>query len=218
MASVSALQVKTGSPAPPPPGSECDELNEDVNNEDEKIKKSIEENSRTEKSKKRKLEGHMASTVTSSKLTCGGAVTKKTAYSSLSRLPTQERKNYVGGIKAGEKSNLCTPEGKEPFKHAPSNWSTTCTHTEGRFIEDKFAQNPGQPVSGCELVMKIKWKQRIPIKQGENIVGYKQDDPLDKPCGGCEKTICRAIECGLHIYMCKEDEEGKQVKQKPDFC
>ena len=204
MPSVSALQVKTGSPAPPPPDPDCAELTADVEAADQDIKKSINNSSRTPQSKQRKLDGHKASTVTSSKMTCGQSVSKETAYSSMSRLPKEERKNHAAGIKSSEKSNLCTPPGEKPFKHAPSNWSTTCTHTEGRLIEDKFGENPGQSVSGCEVVMKIKWKQRAAIKNAAGkITGWKEKKPKDVPCEGCKKTICRAQACGLKISLCR---------------
>jgi hypothetical protein len=191
-------------------------LKDNVEAEDQRIKDSISSGSKTKKSEKRKLDSHKASTVTSSKATCGGATAHKPAYSSLSRLPTKARGRYAKGT-GGKRSNMCKKKKNgKPFKHSPDNFRSSCNHTEGRIIEDLFKKHGLNP-TGCELVMKIKWKQRVPIKKGKKIIGFREKPPLDKPCPHCEKVICHAIACGLKIFLCK-DNNGEQRKEEPDFC
>jgi hypothetical protein len=211
--------ASTGKPKPLVQDSDCAELKDDVENADQKVQRSIRSGSRTKQSLKNKLDGHKGSTVSASKLKCPGrAPMKKPAYSAMSRLPARSRPAFAQGIKPGQASHLCKKDGK-PFKHVPSNARSSCTHTEGRFIEDIF--NPkkalGGDPGGCELIMKIKWRQRAPIMKGKQIIGFRSKPALSKPCPRCEKTICRAIFCGLKIALCKT-ENGKEVKRPPPDC
>ena len=101
---------------------------------------------------------------------------------------------------------MCEKKGK-PFEHAEKGRSSSCQHTEGRFIEDLFKDHGTKAgrVSNCTVTMSIKWKQR----QADAMGRYKEMEPLDKPCGDCEKTICHAIHCGMQIFICKE---GKRTE------
>ena len=72
--------------------SECDELKEQVEKEDEKIK--------AMRSAPGAARSHMATTVTSSKTTCAGKVVNTTpAYSSRASLPTEVWRNYAEGLR-----------------------------------------------------------------------------------------------------------------------
>jgi len=155
--------------------------------------------------------------VTSSKSSCGGTVQKQKAYSSLSRLPKSAQKNYAQGTK-GKKSNMCPKANGKPFKHSPDNFRSSCNHTEGRLIEDLFKQQgkEGKVPGGCELTMKIKWRQRKPLENAKgNITGYQSKAAKEIPCGQCEKVICHAKKCGLKVFLCIT-ENGKQHKQESD--
>ncbi len=94
-------------------------------------------------------------------------------------------------------------------------WPERLTHTEARFIEDIFA-NKSQNPANCMLTMKIKRKQRSPIKKDGKNVGWAPNGALEKPCPNCEKTICRAMYCGLKIEICKTNEGGKEEKKQQD--
>lgn len=198
--------------------SECEELKDDVEKADEQVQNDIREGSATPGSAKRKLSAHKASTVSSSKATCGGKTTRKPAYSSLKRLPTSARKKYAQGT-AGGASNMCKKPNGRKFKHTPSNGRSSCNHTEGRFIEDLFKDNGKEGrVTSCSLTMKIKWKQRKLVKDAKGkVLRVLGKPPLDKPCPRCEKTICHAMSCGMKIFLCKT-ENGQEKKREPDFC
>ncbi|MEY4562694.1 MAG: hypothetical protein RLZZ618_1971 [Pseudomonadota bacterium] len=210
--------VSTGGVAPPGViKSDCDELKEDVEKADAQVQRDIKKGSANKKTEKRKLDAHKASTVTSSKSSCGGTVQKQKAYSSLSRLPKSAQKNYAQGTK-GKKSNMCPKANGKPFKHSPDNFRSSCNHTEGRLIEDLFKKqgSGGTVPSGCELTMKIKWRQRTAVKTAKgNIKGYKSRPAREGPCAQCEKVICHAKKCGLKIFLCVTKKD-KQEKQEPD--
>ena len=194
----------------------CEKLEVARDAEDDRIKKEIaakkarrKPHERRDYFKKRKqrqrtqaLNAHKATTVSSMFARCGGKDTRKTGYSSHSRLSAKGRKGMAEGIKKGEPSNMCKKKGKE-FEHAEKGRTSSCQHTEGRFIEDQFKEHatPAGRVSNCTVSMSIKWKQRTADSMGR----YKETEPLDKPCGDCEKTICHAIYCGMKILICKED-------------
>ena len=211
--------VSNGGTAPDAGDPECEQLQQDVEQTDQQIKKEIAEGSATPESAKRKLNAHKASTVSSSKATCGNKVMRKPAYSSLKRLPVSARKNYAQGTHGG-RSNMCRKPNGRAYRHTPNNGRSSCNHTEGRFIEDLFKtqSNDGRLGGSCTLVMKIKWKQRKLIKDTKGrVVRVLEKPPLDKPCPRCEKTICHAMYCGLKILLCKT-ENGKQQKREPTFC
>ncbi|GJH13239.1 hypothetical protein CBA19CS11_30395 [Caballeronia novacaledonica] len=172
--------------------TECDELEEDVDDEDEKIRKM--------RTTKKGAIAHKATTVTASKLTCKGVSTKKPAYSSLSRLPKAERKRYAQGVKKGSK--MCKKNGK-PFRHATHGFSSGCAHTEARLVEDAFGSGKGE---GCKLSMRIRWKQRKLIKDSKGkVTGAISGPPKDFACENCERVLCHAKYCGLKIFLCKDD-------------
>ncbi|MEZ2354718.1 hypothetical protein [Caballeronia sp. RCC_10] len=188
--------------------SECDELKEEADKEDRKIQ--------AMRKTPKGATAHKCTTVTASKLTCGGVTTKKPAYSSLSRLPKGRQSRYAQGVKRGEPSKMCKKKNGEDFEHATQGFSSGCSHTEARLVEDAF-KGPGG-AEGCELMMKIKWKQRVVFKNPQGkITGAKNVAPLAKPCKDCEKVLCHAQYCGLKIFLCKI-KQGRQEKVKPPPC
>lgn len=120
-------------------------------------------------------------------------------------------------------SNMCEIEG-EPFRHGVNGTDSGCTHTEARLIEDLFKSQGTTGAKACELVMKIKWKQRsllkddagIPIlKDGKKV--WKEDPPRDVPCADfCERTICHAMRCGLKVSLCKDDGDKQRKANAAD--
>jgi hypothetical protein len=201
-----AAGVNAANMSPQDIQTECDELKSEADAEDQHIQ--------SVRTSPKGVIGHKATTVTASKTTCGGLVTKKPAYSSRSRLPRKHRPRYAKGIRSGEASSMCTHKDGTPFQHASSGFSAGCTHTEARLIEDLFKSKGMAGAKNCELVIKIKWKQRRLVRDPATnaIIGAIDLPSKDVACPGCEKVLCHAQHCGLKVFLCTD--QGEKVPPK----
>lgn len=125
-----------------------------------------------------------------------------------SKVPTAAKwDHYSKGLPDGGKkaddgtggSKMCPPD-HEYTRQGTVNSSSR--HTEGRMIEDIFSGMPGASGSLGTLKMSIDHEFR-------DSKGKIRTD--NEPCDACQKTICKAVECGLKIILCK----GDPPKEKP---
>jgi hypothetical protein len=188
--------------------AECEKLKDDADNEDKKIQQ-------VRTSPKAEI-AHKATTVTASKTTCADQLSStKPAYSSRSRLPRASRPQYAEGNKPGEASNMCPGKDGKPFQHGAQGFSSGCAHTEARLVEDLFKKEGQAGAKNCELVIKIKWKQRELIKdpQTQAVTGARDLPPKDVACKEfCERVLCHAQHCGLKVFLCTD--KGEKVPPK----
>lgn len=204
-----------GAPAVGEADADCAALEEAVGKKDDEIEKKLEGQCVSQEAKKNARESHMGKTVTASKSTCGGVTKHTPAYSSLSKLEEGNKNGLAPGLgkkESGEReeSKICKKNGA-PYKHPTHGFMNGCHHTEGRLIEDLFKEHDGVPPPGCELVMRIRWKQRRKVEGG-----WKPDGTKDYPCDLCKQTICHASEtCGLIIKLCQGE---PPEKKDPEFC
>ena len=72
-------------------------------------------------------------------------------------------------------------------------------HSECKIMEDLFSGNPSP---GGSLTMRINWNNGGSLSH--------------MPCGQCMGSICKtAQQCGVEIYLCKEDSSNMLKKQAP---
>jgi hypothetical protein len=227
-----SVTASTGGVVPPPSDPDCVALKIERDDEDDRIKEDIggkktqrkpKESTkrykrRAAKKKQDAMDAHKATTVSASKAKCGSKTIQKNAYSSHSNLSAKNQRRLSGGIKPGQKSNMCKKNGKS-YKHTKQGYKSSCSHTEGKFIEDLFQKPPGGFANdegrvNCTMTISIKWKQRAKDAKGQ----WRELPPKEVPCKACEKTICHAIHCGLKISLCKTQPDKSVQKEKPDFC
>jgi hypothetical protein len=122
--------------------------------------------------------------------------------------------HYSKGLPNGgkdTKSKTCPPE----FEYkAQGTKNSKSNHTEARMIEDIFSglsPNSGPPGSRGTLTMAID-------HEFKNDAGDIEVD--NNPCPDCHNIICKAVECGLNVVLCKgkppRKEDGCPEKSKQD--
>jgi hypothetical protein len=216
MASVSAIQVKTGSPAPPAfDKTDCDELGD----------KNVEERDKLDKNTARKAEYRKLTkadaaaqrkaqttgmTFSSAKVNVGiagggslsGTPTGCSSAKAFQRSPGGVVKGGTSDMKQGKEGVLC---GMPKYKHTAGGFGA---HAEAKIVNDltEMAQKSGSgTLQGGSMLLNIDWRfKRDNAPQGSGM-----------PCEFCFEMLCHAAKkCEIDIYIC--DAEGNPQKFPKD--
>ncbi|MBV9644483.1 MAG: DUF4150 domain-containing protein [Verrucomicrobia bacterium] len=178
--------VSTGSPAPPPPEPDCVKLN----NENEKIRKNLDDNTVDKTLVGAEGEGE-GTTVASCQVTSSEGTSFMSAHNNqkaTERASCDLSKGGSDAVRSGKKSTLCGN-----YTH-PRPTKQKSGHSEARMFDESFAQS----AAPSQMVFNIDWRP-------------KSGGKSKMPCPTCHNMMCKAQEeCDVKIFLCdagKEDEK-----------